>query len=87
MRSLWIWKRRRPGWARASLALELAVGFALGLGRMAAGAHFLSDVIWSALLSLGLAHVLYYHILRLAEQAINGPALTRTQFPVYVGGE
>ena len=64
----WIWKRRRPGWARTSLALGLVVGFALGLGRMAAGAHFLSDVIWSALLALGLAHVLYYHFLRLAEQ-------------------
>jgi lipid A 4'-phosphatase len=39
--------------------LGLAVGFALGLGRMAAGGHFLSDVIWSALLALGLAHALY----------------------------
>lgn len=62
----WLWKSRRPRWARASLALGLALGSALGLGRMAAGAHFLSDVIWSALLALGLAHVLYFHILRLA---------------------
>jgi len=60
----WIWKRRRRGWARASLALGLAVGSVQGLGRMAAGAHFLSDVIWSALLALGLAHLLYHHILR-----------------------
>jgi lipid A 4'-phosphatase len=61
----WLWKRRRPGWARASLALGLAAGFALGLGRMAAGGHFLSDVIWSALIALGLAHALYYYILRI----------------------
>ena len=54
----WIWRRRRPAWARASLVVGLALGSALGLGRMAAGAHFLSDVIWSALLALGLAHVL-----------------------------
>jgi len=56
----WVWKRRRPGWARASLALGLIVGSTLGLGRMAAGAHFLSDVVWSALFALGLAHVLYH---------------------------
>ncbi|HEY4589169.1 MAG TPA: hypothetical protein VII86_08065, partial [Thermoanaerobaculia bacterium] len=42
----------------------LAAGFALGLGRMAAGGHFLSDVIWSALLALGVAHVLYHFVLR-----------------------
>jgi membrane-associated PAP2 superfamily phosphatase len=54
----WIWRRRHPGRARASLAIGLALGSALGLGRMAAGAHFFSDVVWSALLALGLAHVL-----------------------------
>jgi lipid A 4'-phosphatase len=61
----WVWKRRRPAWARASLAVGLVAGLALGLGRMAAGGHFLSDVIWSALLALGVAHVLYYDLLRL----------------------
>jgi len=72
----WLWKSRRPRWARASLALGLTLGSALGLGRMAAGAHFLSDVIWSALLALGFAHVLYFHILRLAipEPANRGPS-------------
>ncbi len=60
----WIWKRRRPVWARASLALGIVAGFALGLGRMSAGGHFLSDVVWSGLLALGMAHVLYYHVLR-----------------------
>src|SRR5436305_5189335 len=62
----WVWRRRRPAWARASLAVGLLAGFALGLGRMAAGGHFLSDVIWSALLALGVAHVLYYDVLRLS---------------------
>lgn len=64
----WLWRRRRPAWARASLTLGLAVGLALGLGRMAAGGHFLSDVIWSAMLALGLAHALYYYILRIPQQ-------------------
>jgi lipid A 4'-phosphatase len=60
----WIWKHRRPTWARTSLALGLLTGLALGLGRMAAGGHFLSDVIWSALLAFGVCHVLHYDALR-----------------------
>jgi lipid A 4'-phosphatase len=64
----WLWKRRRPALARAFLALGLVVGLALGLGRMAAGEHFLSDVLWSALLAMGLAHILYYCVLRIPQQ-------------------
>ena len=30
---------------------------------MAAGAHFLSDVVWSALLAFGVLHLLWYHVL------------------------
>ena len=59
----WIWKRRRPGWAAISLVGGLALGLLLGVGRMAAGAHFFSDIIWSALLAFGVLHVLWYHVL------------------------
>ena len=59
----WIWKRRRPGWARTSLVGGLALGLLLGVGRMAAGAHFFSDIVWSALLAFGVLHVLWYHVL------------------------
>ena len=59
----WIWRRRRPAWAVASLAGGLALGALLGVGRMAAGAHFLSDILWSALLAFGVLHVLWYHVL------------------------
>jgi len=59
----WIFRRRHPRWAIASLAVGLTVGVLLGLGRMAAGAHFLSDVIWSALLAFGVTHIVYYHVL------------------------
>ena len=59
----WHWKRRRPAWARASLAGGLALGLLLGVGRMAAGGHFLSDIAWSALLAFGVLHVLWYHVL------------------------
>jgi lipid A 4'-phosphatase len=61
----WIFRRRHPRCAAASLAAGLLVGALLGAGRMAAGAHFLSDVIWSALLAFGVTHILYYHVLRL----------------------
>ena len=61
----WIWKRRRAR-ALTSLSAGLLAGGLLGVGRMAAGAHFLSDILWSALLAAGVSHILYYHVLRLA---------------------
>lgn len=61
----WIWKRRRRAWALTSLATGLLFGFASGLGRMAAGGHFLSDIIWAGLTVFGIAHVLYYYVLRI----------------------
>jgi len=47
-----------------SMVAGLTFGALLGIGRMAAGAHFLSDVVWSALIVYGVAHVLYYYVLR-----------------------
>lgn len=70
----WIFRGRRPRWALASLIAGLATGAFLGVGRMAAGAHFLSDVIWSALLAYGVTHVLYHHVLRLEPAAAPGAA-------------
>jgi lipid A 4'-phosphatase len=64
----WVWRRRKPKLAAASLATGLVAGTLLGLGRMAAGGHFLSDVLWSALLAFGVAHLLYYYVLRVAER-------------------
>jgi lipid A 4'-phosphatase len=61
----WIWRRRRPAWARLSLAAGLVAGVALGLGRMAAGGHFLSDVMWSAILAYAVCHIIYFHVLHL----------------------
>lgn len=61
----WIWKRRRPWLAASSMGLGIAAGTALGLARMAAGGHFLSDVVWSALLAFGVAHALYYYVLHI----------------------
>jgi lipid A 4'-phosphatase len=63
----WIWRRRQPAWAWGSLAVGLASGFALGLARMAAGGHFLSDIVWAGLLALGFSHVLHDHVLRVLD--------------------
>lgn len=60
----WVWRRRHPRWAILSLVTGLALGTLLGLGRMAGGAHFLSDAVWSALIAFVVAHVLYYYVLR-----------------------
>ena len=75
----WMWRRKRRGLARSSLVLGLALGAALGIGRMAAGAHFLSDVIWSALIALGVAHLVYEHMLPLTDLAAGKTRLTATR--------
>jgi hypothetical protein len=61
----WIWKRKHPTWALASLVVGLAFGLWIGLECVASGRHPFSDTIWSALLIFGLAHLLYYHALRM----------------------
>jgi lipid A 4'-phosphatase len=76
----WIWRRRRPGWAAASLTVGLLLGFLLGAGRMAAGAHFLSDIVWSGWLAFGVTHLLFYHVPRIsATGARPEPAASRAQ--------
>lgn len=61
----WVWRRKHPTAATLSLAAGLLLGTLLGFGRMAAGGHFLSDNLWSGLIALGVAHALYYYVLRI----------------------
>jgi lipid A 4'-phosphatase len=63
-----IWRRRRPRLALAAAAGALALGTLLGLGRMVAGDHFLSDVIWSAVITYAVALTLYYGVLRIPQR-------------------
>ncbi len=53
-------KRRHRRLATAALLLALAYGTLAGFGRMMAGSHFASDVVWSALLVHLVNVVLYY---------------------------
>jgi membrane-associated PAP2 superfamily phosphatase len=71
----WLWRRKHPRWAAASLAGGLTLGTLLGIGRMAAGAHFLSDAVWSALIAYGVAHGLYYYVLRIPAREDARPTL------------
>lgn len=70
----WIWRRRGPVRAAASLGAGLVLGSLLGVGRMTAGAHFLSDIVWSALLAFGVSHLLYHHLLRIGGGATDAGA-------------
>jgi len=58
-------RRKRPGSALAVLAAVLLFGTLLGIGRIAGGAHYASDVLWSGLISFGVGWVLYYFVLNI----------------------
>ena len=88
-----IWQRRRPRLAWGALIVSIVLGALIGAGRMIAGDHFLSDVIWSAVLTYGVAWVLYWFVLRIPqrEQATRdrspSPPLRRFSHPgLAVGG-
>ncbi len=62
-----LWRRRRPRLAFAGFVSVIALGGLLGVGRMAAGDHFLSDVIWSGVIAYGFALALYV-LMRIPER-------------------
>lgn len=55
---------RRPRMARVALIVGLAAGMALGMGRVAQGAHFPSHVVWAGVLCWTVMVVLYALILK-----------------------
>jgi membrane-associated PAP2 superfamily phosphatase len=62
-----LWRRSRRGLAAIFLVGSLAVGSAIGLARMAAGAHHLSDIIWAAGIVYLVALWTYAGVLRLPQ--------------------
>lgn len=70
-----LWRRRKPQWGSVALWLALLLGSAVGVTRMAAGGHFLSDVMWSGWVVLFAAWVLYYPIMQIPQrERENNPA-------------
>ena len=58
-------RKRKPLLGKVALVSSLLLGIIIGLTRMAAGGHFLSDVMWSAWIPLFVAWLLYYPLLRI----------------------
>lgn len=59
------YRLRRVRLAFLCLFACLVFGAILGVARMAAGAHFVSDIVWSALMTIGTAFVLYHFVLKI----------------------
>jgi membrane-associated PAP2 superfamily phosphatase len=60
-----LWRRRHPARAGVALVASIVVGSLMGVARMAAGGHFLSDVLWSAVLTWSILMLLYWPIMRI----------------------
>ena len=60
-----VWRRRFPNRAYTALAVSIVLGFTMGIARMAAGGHFLSDVLWSAIFTWSTLLFLYWIVLRI----------------------
>ena len=78
-------RRRRRALALAALAGSAAYGTLIGLARMAAGAHFASDVLWSAVFPAAAAFALYYVILRIPRHEDHPAAPAPARYPVAIG--
>jgi len=55
-----LWRKRKPLWAKSALGFSLLLGSLFGIARMSAGGHFLSDVFWSLWVPLLSSMALYY---------------------------
>jgi membrane-associated PAP2 superfamily phosphatase len=60
-----ICRRRRPAWAWSALIGSTVLGLSVGTARIVAGGHFLSDVLWSGVLTWTVLLLLYWPIMRI----------------------
>jgi len=63
----WIFRRSRPKLAYFALFFSLGLSLLMGAGRIVAGGHFMSDVIWSAIIVYAVSWWLYYFGLRIPQ--------------------
>jgi membrane-associated PAP2 superfamily phosphatase len=66
----WLLRRKKPAVATMALLGSLGVGGLMGIGRIAAGGHFFSDVIWSGLITYWVCYWVYYHVLKVPEREL-----------------
>lgn len=64
-----LWRAHAPQRARVALVIALSLGALVGIARMGAGGHFLSDVLWSLWFTALALLIVYHFILRLPERA------------------
>jgi membrane-associated PAP2 superfamily phosphatase len=57
-----IWRRKSQRVNHLLFISIMTFGVLMGLSRMASGAHFLSDVFWSAVIPIAVMWGLYYHV-------------------------
>jgi len=62
-----VWRRRRPGLAMLSLSGAMILGGGMSFARVACGAHFLSDILWSAYICYLTSFLLYYFVFRIPQ--------------------
>ncbi len=83
--ALWfLWRRRRPQLARASLAATIALTAYVGAARMLAGGHWLSDVLWAFSLMLIVSAVLHRLIVLAPERPVGSGQPLRKRLRVAV---
>jgi len=58
-----VWRRRRPQLAWGFFTAATLLGLTIGMGRMAGGAHFLSDVLWAGFVTYFAALLSHYFLL------------------------
>lgn len=66
-------RRKRPKFAFASLVTAILFGSLIGVSRVAAGAHFASDVLWAGLFVFGVNWALYYFALNVPRREDAAP--------------
>lgn len=64
-----LWRKRYPRRAKFALFGSIFLGLFMGLGRIATGSHFLSDVLWAGFISFFVAWMLYYWVLQIPNYA------------------
>lgn len=76
-----IWRRRHKYLAQAALITSLVMGGLMGAARIAAGAHFLSDVFWSMFITFLVSAGLYklFHE-KLDKQLVSTQSSSRDSF-------